>query len=68
MNIVDATDLPETFVRALYGLGSDVVVWSRPDAIAAANNRPSRRKDATAKHIAPLNTQPAADLSRHVQH
>ena len=68
MTIVDADDLPETFVRALYGLGSDVVVWSRPDAIAAANNHPSRRRDGAAKHIIPPNTQSAADLPRHAQY
>ena len=44
MAIVDADDLPESFVRALYGLGADVVVWSRPDAIAIANNDVSSRK------------------------
>ena len=43
--LVDADDLPEAFVRALYGLPGDVPVWSRSDALQRAAAEKARYWD-----------------------
>lgn len=44
---IDCDDLPEIFVRALYGFGPEIKVWSRDDALAEANNgRPPKKPEA----------------------
>jgi len=44
---IDCDDLPEIFVRALYGFGPEVRMWSRSDALREAEqkNRPRNRRE-----------------------